>query len=435
MSVAESLVETPETKEIDNPNVKLFVGQIPRHVTDAELRKLFDPFGPIHELVILRDRYTQISKGAAFVTYTSKSAAENAIAAIHDKVTMHHRPLVVRYAGAQHMPTEAKLFVGMLSKSTTEERILSMFGKFGTVKEVYLMRDHNSVSKGCAFVKMASREDALAAVTTLHEQFQDEGAPQKLVVRFADTKQEKLRRQQKKLAMSGYGLGMLTADGGGLIPSLPRYGMMMPHIPHVYPLQSLSAPQPMSPASPMSPSYSLTDVHSARGLAGPAPLSAHSPAPSATPASAAASFVPMSPTPDPSSSYSPSASGSAFSSGNSPMLHYQTLPGAHVRGPIGANIFVYNIPETYADIDLANIFAQFGPIISAKVFRDKTTGASRGFGFVSFDHPLSAEKAIQTMDGALIGSKRLKVMLKKSNGAALATSESATSSPVKVFDF
>ena len=48
-------------------------------------------------------------------------------------------------------------------------------------------------------------------------------------------------------------------------------------------------------------------------------------------------------------------------------------------------------------------------MISAKVFLDKITGHSKGFGFVSFDNAVSAQAAIQSMNGFQVGNKRLKV--------------------------
>lgn len=40
------------------PDFKLFIGQIPRHVVEAELREIFQPYGTILELNILRDKLT-----------------------------------------------------------------------------------------------------------------------------------------------------------------------------------------------------------------------------------------------------------------------------------------------------------------------------------------------------------------------------------------
>jgi len=48
---------------------------------------------------------------------------------------------------------------------------------------------------------------------------------------------------------------------------------------------------------------------------------------------------------------------------------------------------------------------------------DKQTNLSKCFGFVSYDNSLSAQAAIQAMNGFQVGTKRLKVQLKRSKDA------------------
>ena len=85
-------------------------------------------------------------------------------------------------------------------------------------------------------------------------------------------------------------------------------------------------------------------------------------------------------------------------------------------GPPGCNLFIYHIPVAWGDAEIHQCFVPFGTVLSATVFKDKMTGASKGFGFVSYDNPTSANSAISAMNGMQIDGKRLKVELKKAKG-------------------
>eukprot|EP00405_Crypthecodinium_cohnii_P019363 CAMPEP_0206475880 /NCGR_PEP_ID=MMETSP0324_2-20121206/34362_1 /ASSEMBLY_ACC=CAM_ASM_000836 /TAXON_ID=2866 /ORGANISM="Crypthecodinium cohnii, Strain Seligo" /LENGTH=336 /DNA_ID=CAMNT_0053951361 /DNA_START=12 /DNA_END=1019 /DNA_ORIENTATION=- len=81
-------------------------------------------------------------------------------------------------------------------------------------------------------------------------------------------------------------------------------------------------------------------------------------------------------------------------------------------GPIGANLFIYHIPNSWDDEILRQHFEHFGKILSCRVQTDND-GRPRGFGFVSFAEAEFGTAAIQGMHGFPVEGKHLKVQLKK----------------------
>lgn len=88
------------------------------------------------------------------------------------------------------------------------------------------------------------------------------------------------------------------------------------------------------------------------------------------------------------------------------------IVGSSASGPVGANLFVYHIPNSWDDNILRQHFEHFGRIVSCRVQKDND-GRPRGFGFVSYDAPPAAQAAIAGMHGFPVEGKWLKVQLKK----------------------
>ena len=83
-----------------------------------------------------------------------------------------------------------------------------------------------------------------------------------------------------------------------------------------------------------------------------------------------------------------------------------------VRGPEGANVFVYNVPDYFTELQLQHLFGAYGPLVSVKIQRDRQSGAGKGYGFASFVEPRSAQAAIANLDGLIIDGKKLTVRIK-----------------------
>lgn len=76
---------------------KLFVGQLNQKATEEDVRQLFNFYGEVRHVNIVRKNGE--STGSAFVTYPSSVEADAAILALHNKYNMEReRPLQVSYA-------------------------------------------------------------------------------------------------------------------------------------------------------------------------------------------------------------------------------------------------------------------------------------------------------------------------------------------------
>ncbi|CDJ31955.1 RNA recognition motif domain-containing protein, putative [Eimeria mitis] len=64
---------------------------------------------------------------------------------------------------------QAKLFVGSLPRTLKEDELRTFFLNYGAVEEVFVMKDSSTgQGRGCAFVKMAQKEEAFFAINSLN---------------------------------------------------------------------------------------------------------------------------------------------------------------------------------------------------------------------------------------------------------------------------
>ncbi|XP_061098517.1 cold-inducible RNA-binding protein B-like isoform X1 [Conger conger] len=64
--------------------------------------------------------------------------------------------------------------------------------------------------------------------------------------------------------------------------------------------------------------------------------------------------------------------------------------------------------ETTEEV-LEEAFSKYGNILKVDVIRDRDTGSSRGFGFVSFENPDDAREAKEAMHGTSLEGRTLRV--------------------------
>ncbi|KAM3926449.1 CUGBP Elav-like family member 2 isoform 1-T2 [Leptodactylus fuscus] len=488
----------------DPDAIKMFVGQIPRSWSEKELKDLFEPYGAVYQINVLRDRSQNPpqSKGCCFVTFYTRKAALEAQNALHNIKTlpgMHH-PIQMKPADSEksNAVEDRKLFIGMVSKKCNENDIRVMFSPFGQIEECRILRGPDGLSRAsqhcCAFVTFSTRAMAQNAIKAMHQSQTMEGCSSPIVVKFADTQKDKeQRRLQQQLAQQMQQLNTATWGNltglGGLTPQYlallqqatsssnlgafsgiqQMAGMNALQLQNLATLAAAAAAAQTSAtttnANPLSTTTSalgaltspvagstanssagaamnsLTSLGTLQGLAGAtvglnninalagtvniaqmlsgmAALNGGLGATGLTNGTAGTMDA-LTQAYSGIQQYAAAALPTLYSQS---LLQQQSAAGSQKegllfsssQGPEGANLFIYHLPQEFGDQDILQMFMPFGNVISAKVFIDKQTNLSKCFGFVSYDNPVSAQAAIQAMNGFQIGMKRLKVQLKRS---------------------
>ncbi|XP_078000287.1 CUGBP Elav-like family member 1 isoform X5 [Glandiceps talaboti] len=161
---------------------KLFVGMVSKKCNETDTRLMFAPYGTIEECTVLRDAQGN-SRGCAFVTFSTRQSALNAIKILHQSSTMEGctSPIQVRFA------------------ETSKER------------------DQKRMRK--QLDQMKASASASATMTTI----QSMGCSSPLVVKFADTPKEKeAKRLQQQLSVN------MWAGGGNVSNSMTGIGSLGP---------------------------------------------------------------------------------------------------------------------------------------------------------------------------------------------------------------
>jgi RNA recognition motif-containing protein len=319
----------------------------------------------------------------------------------------------MRDADEQLVEVPVKLFIGRFPRSFEDADLDSLFGKFGKIKECTVLRDHQSrESKGCGFVRFAHLTSAIDCIRELNGKaiVDEEIGP--LQVQFANGEVERL--------------GLSTDQ-----VEPPPVKIFVGSLPDDFTTQTLESL--FAPYGDVVETFILMDQSSGKSK-GSGFVKMRTKAEATKAIEALNKSVPTS------SSQSAlevrlavsklqkqrkqTASAAIFRAPKirpSPILPLAPPEGEQPGmlgkiGPMGCNVFVFHIPPDWTEFHLRQFFSVYGFLLSATVVRDRQTHLSKGFGFVSFDNPFSAQSAVMHMNGFMIGNKRLKVQLKRGEG-------------------
>uniref|UniRef100_A0A8D0AS27 ELAV-like protein n=1 Tax=Sander lucioperca TaxID=283035 RepID=A0A8D0AS27_SANLU len=194
----------PSSASIRDAN--LYVSGLPKTMTQKELEQLFSQYGRIITSRILVDQVTGVSRGVGFIRFDRRVEAEEAIKGLNcQKPPGATEPITVKFANNPSQKTSQALlsqlyqspnrrypgplaqqaqrfrpkyghagtgwciFVYNLAPDADESILWQMFGPFGAVTNVKVIRDFNTNKcKGFGFVTMTNYDEAAVAIASLN---------------------------------------------------------------------------------------------------------------------------------------------------------------------------------------------------------------------------------------------------------------------------
>lgn len=72
-------------------------------------------------------------------------------------------------------------------------------------------------------------------------------------------------------------------------------------------------------------------------------------------------------------------------------------------------LFVAGLPFSLVDKDLADLFSEFGDVVSASIITDRDSGRSKGFGFVELSTEEGTNAAIAKLNGSDLNGRKIVV--------------------------
>lgn len=383
---------------------KLFVGMAPKAAYESDYRPVFAPFGNLVDIYVIRDR-NGFSKGCAFVKYDSAQSARDAIDALHDKYIMPggFRTLVVAIADDRRSPSSSSGAISGASAWQSNDNI----GGDGCLESCRAIRRRSPRPGGTNNAALCSGGGGCLGAVEYWPHGHISSPPSQ------QQQQQQITTPQAGFASPAAVPPPSIAPSSTMMPGVPYYfggvgcgaapqGTYI-YYPHGLPMTS-AASSSLSPCQQqMTPGMSKV---AGTATANPPRRNVLMTPPCEFDASAAGwhdnfrmAHRPLSSTAmgfpqqqvhhqcdEPRGEHHHHLYGGFFEGSNRGVARMGNPEEEGRRwakqpvGPSGANLFVYYLPGSLTDADLATAFAPFGEVLSAKVYYDRDTGESKGFG-------------------------------------------------------
>jgi RNA recognition motif-containing protein len=236
--ISQGPADPQPTKTSKNNSKRCYFGNIPFATSEEEVKSLFQSCGEVKDLYIVKDKLTKESQGYGFVEFTDASAKDKALE-LNGNATLG-RPMKVNNVTARKGDPRTRLFVKEIPPEQTEESVKALFTQFGTVTNVFFIKDKvTKISRGFGFVEF---EDADTAQKALQLNGYDGFGPKPLIVKQAHP------QEQKPIAVAPFHQPQMTMFQQTFSPYGNPYSFGAPmYQPNMYETTNTHAWQPYAP--------------------------------------------------------------------------------------------------------------------------------------------------------------------------------------------
>jgi len=348
----------------------LYVGDLEPTVTEALLFEIFKIAGPVASIRVCRDAVTRRSLGYAYVNFHEVADAKNALDTLNGsrikgkpcRIMWSQRDPSVRKSG------QGNIFIKNLDKSIDSKALYDTFSTFGDILSCKVATDAKGVSKGYGFVHYETGEAAEQAISKVNgmllngkivyvgpfiprKERQPSSDPERFTNLYVKNLDETYNEEDLRRDFEAFGpiqsAVLLHEDKGNV-----AFVNFEKHEDAMKAIEGLNGKR-----------LGERELYVARAQK---------------------------------------------KSERDNLL--RKLREERAQKYRGINLFVKNLDDSIDDVKLREAFSSFGPIGSCAVMSDQK-GRSKGFGFICFNNPDDASRAVTHMNGTMLANKPIYVAL------------------------
>eukprot|EP00250_Pteridium_aquilinum_P014929 c22286_g1_i2 orf=356-2299(-) len=353
----------------------LYVGDLDPNVNEAQLYEVFSQVGPLLSIRVCRDLITKRSLGYAYVNYSSVPDASHALELLNFtpvngklmRIMYSHRDPSIRKSGA------ANIFIKNLDKDIDNKALHDTFSVFGPILSCRVALDESGVSKGHGFVQFEQIESAQTAIEKVNGMLINDKPV--FVGPF-------LRRQERDLSNTSSKFNNVYVKNLAETTSDEEFRSVFEAF------GPISSAVVMRDADGKSKCFGFVNFNN--------------------PDDAAKAVENLNGKWINEKEWYVGRAQKKSEREADLKARFEQLRKEKIEKSQGVNLYLKNIDDGIDDEKLKEFFSSYGSVSSCKIMKT-SQGQSMGSGFVSFSTPEEATRAVNEMNGKMVGSKPLYV--------------------------